>query len=65
LHVDGEQLSLKIKGVDESTQELRDLYEVQIKRKPTNPAGPTKPEATEKQAETATPLEDSSDFIQS
>jgi len=65
LHVDGEQLSLKIKGVDESTQELRDLYEVQIKRKPATPAESAKPVATEEQAKTSTDPEETPDFIQS
>ena len=32
MHVDEERISLKIKGVDETTKEVKLLYEIQINR---------------------------------
>ena len=32
MHVDEDKITLKIKGVDEDTKEVKDLYEVQIER---------------------------------
>jgi len=34
MHVDEHQISLKIKGVDATTKEIKQLYEIKIERDP-------------------------------